>query len=170
MSGSVIVKIELPLDLYGKLARATNSEVGRLLRTLASRAARMESEELKSIAQPAPHTPQQEERIFSGRQTHRSIQRVQYIERELNKGTRVADIAIALGISEGAVYGHMKREGLTPPKHSEQAQRTRAEREAAIQELWLLHHSTAEISRRLQIPNATVHRVVARLDQEDKIA
>ena len=52
MSGSIIVKIELPLDLYGKLARATNSEVGRLLRTLATRAARMESEDLNSIAQP----------------------------------------------------------------------------------------------------------------------
>lgn len=167
MSGSVIVKIELPLDLYGKLARATNSEVGRLLRTLATRAARMESEELNSIAQP---TTQKAERSAAEQVTERTRERVKFIEAELNKGRRVTHIARDLGITDSAVHQHMRRHGIDGPSRSERASVARAERESAVRELWLRHHRAAEIARLLHMSPSLVYPIVRKLNQEDKIA
>lgn len=170
MSGSIIVKIELPLDLYGKLARATNSEVGRLLRTLATRAARMESEKIKSITSPTTQQSDDNERYFSTQQTERTRERVKFIESELAKGRRVIDIAGDLGITDGAVYQHMKREGLKSIAKYERSTRTKAEREAQVRELWLRHHSGAEIARQLNMPSSTVRAIVNTLNREDQIS
>lgn len=172
--GIAVVKIELPLDLYGKLARSTNGEVGRLLRTLATRAARMESEEIKSIASPTtqkrgPSAAEQRDERMRQRD-ERMRQRVKFIETEINKGRRASDIARDLGVTDAAVHQQMKRHGIKGVSRSERASALRAERESAVRELWLLHHSGAEIARQLDLHHQVIYPIIRKLKQEDKIA
>lgn len=163
MSGTVIVKIELPLDLYAKLARPTRGEVGRLLRTLATRAARMESEELKTIAPVTTCTCEQEEEpeeFEPFARTEKGREKVLQIKRHLEDGMTVTEIARALGISNQAVYHHMKKNNLETPGAFKED----------VRNLWLQHNSSEEIARLLGVHPRRIYALVDELNRKDRIA
>lgn len=123
MTGHVRIHVDIPIDAYGVLARSTNSEVGRLLRTLAIRAAstRTETDEQERIERPqAPNIERGKIAVEHGsRRYERTTRRMAFIRQQLSKGARVADIAAELGITQSACYQYIRRMRYTPPSAEE---------------------------------------------------
>ena len=147
MTGHVRIHVDIPLDAYGVLARATGGEVGRLLRTLATRAASTTIDATEQ-ERPTRHEVPDIERgkitpVHGSRRYERTNRRMAFIRQQLSIGARVVDIAAELGISESAVYQYMRRMRYTPP--------SREERILGIPSLHSAGYSAEEIARTLNL-------------------
>lgn len=158
MTGHIRIHVDLPLDAYRVLARATHGEVGRLLRTLATRAALSGTETSEQERSERPQAPTIErgeiQRINSGdRRYQRTTRRMAFIRQQLTLGAKVGDIAGELGITESAVYQYMRRIKHTPP--------TREERILGIPSLARAGYTPTQIAQTL---NLNIEHVAAYIE------
>jgi len=149
MNGTVRIHVDLPIDAYKVLSRKTDSQVGHLLRTLATRAA------LNDTDKPTPTEPSAAvpppvdlgSRDSKTRLYDRTTRRMRVIRQMLSEGYKVSAIASHCGISVTAVYQYQRRLAHTPP--------TETERVLGIPGLVAAGYTSDEIARALNL-DATV--------------
>jgi DNA-binding NarL/FixJ family response regulator len=121
MNGTIRIHVDLPIDAYKLLAKRTDSQVGRLLRTLATRAALNDTDEPSrpELAPPAALPSPLGSRDSKTRLYNRTEKRMTLIRQMLSQGYKVREIADHIGITVSAVHQYQRRLAHTPPTEQE---------------------------------------------------
>jgi hypothetical protein len=149
-TGTVRIHVDVPVEVYKVLAQKTDSEVGRLLRTLATRAAASQIEKpqptqpppLASVPQPLGP------KDAKTRRYDRTNRRMRVIRQMLGEGYKISEIARAVDISVRAVHEYQRRLAHTPP--------TAADRVHGIPGLHSAGFTATEIARALNLDDSVV--------------
>ncbi len=144
MTGHVRIHVDIDADAYRVLARRTDGEVGRLLRTLATRAAATEPQPIQQEHTVTDLGP----RDAKTRRYGRTTRRMAIIRQMLSQGYQVKAIAEHLQISVRAVHEYQSRLASTPP--------TLEERILGIGGLHRAGYTADEIARALNLNQAEV--------------